>query len=76
MEACHKIRTFYKTLLSGQGLVPFMNHLSHPNDSWKNHSFDYTDLCQQNDVSAVNKLTCYLIQDLNFKMRILRVLGD
>ena len=21
-------------------------------DSWKNHSFDYTDLCQQSDVSA------------------------
>ena len=21
-------------------------------DYWKNHSFDYTDLCQQNDVSA------------------------
>ena len=28
MEACHKIRTFYKMLLSGQGLVPFMN-ISH-----------------------------------------------
>ena len=25
-------------------------------DSWKNHSFDYTDLCQQSDVSASNML--------------------
>ena len=22
-------------------------------DYWKNHSFDYTDFCQQNDVSAL-----------------------
>ena len=28
----------------------FMVQLSH--DSWKNHSFDYIDLCQQSDVSA------------------------
>ena len=28
----------------------FMVQLSH--DCWKNHSFDYTDLCQQSDVSA------------------------
>ena len=27
-------------------------------DYWKNHSFDYTDLCQQSDVSAF--LLCYL----------------
>ena len=28
----------------------FMVQLFH--DYWKNHSFDYTDLCQQSDVSA------------------------
>ena len=32
----------------------FMVQLSHPymTDYWKNHSFDYTDLCQQSNVSA------------------------
>ena len=31
----------------------FMVQLSHfIHDRWKNHSFDYMDLCQQNDVSA------------------------
>ena len=26
-------------------------------DYWKDHSFDYTDLCQQSDVSAFNMLS-------------------
>ena len=29
-----------------------MGQNSSIHDYWKNHSFDYTDLCQQNDVSA------------------------
>jgi hypothetical protein len=31
-------------------------------DYWKNHSFDYIDLCQQNDVYA---FVCCLIKELN-----------
>ena len=35
----------------------FMVQLSHPiNDYWKNHSFDYMDLCQQSNVSAFNTI--------------------
>ena len=30
-------------------------------DYWKNHSFDYMDLCQQTDVSAFNMLSSYVI---------------
>ena len=30
-------------------------------DSWKNHSFDYTDLCQQNDVSSFNTLSMFVL---------------
>ena len=30
----------------------FMVQLSHRHDYWKNFSFDYTNLCQQSDVSA------------------------
>ena len=30
----------------------FMVHLSHPYMTWKNHSFDYMDLCWQSNVSA------------------------
>ena len=30
----------------------FMDHLSHTCDYWKNHSFDYMDLCKHSDVSA------------------------
>ena len=30
----------------------FMVQLSHPRDYWKNHSFDYMDLCGQSYVSA------------------------
>ena len=30
----------------------FMVQLTSVHDSWKNHSFDYTDLCGQSDVSA------------------------
>ena len=28
---------------------------------WKNHSFDYMDLCQQSDISAFNMLSSYVI---------------
>ena len=50
-----------KSLLHHRSLKPsilwcsdfFMVQLSHPvHDYWKNHSFDYMDLCQQSDVSA------------------------
>ena len=30
-------------------------------DYWKNHSFDYMDLCQQSDVSAFNKVSSFVI---------------
>ena len=30
-------------------------------DSWKNPSFAYTDLCQQNDVSSFNTLSMFVI---------------
>ena len=30
-------------------------------DYWKNHSLDYTDLCQQSDVSAFNMLSRFVI---------------
>ena len=30
----------------------FMIQLSHLHDYWKNHSFDYSDLCRQSNVSA------------------------
>ena len=30
----------------------FMVQLTFEHDYWKNHSFDYTDFCQQSDVSA------------------------
>ena len=30
----------------------FMVQLSYPHEYWKNHSFDYMDLCWQSDVSA------------------------
>ena len=30
----------------------FMVQLSYPHEYWKNHSFDYMDLCQQSNVSA------------------------
>ena len=30
-------------------------------DYWKDHSFDYTDLCQQSDVSAFNMLSRLVI---------------
>ena len=33
-------------------LAFFMVQLSHPYIYWKNHSFDYIDLCWQSDVSA------------------------
>ena len=36
-----------------QRLAFFMVQLSQfINDCWKNHSFDYTDLCQQSNISA------------------------
>ena len=30
-------------------------------DYWKNHSFDYTEVCQQSDVSAFNTLSRFVI---------------
>ena len=30
-------------------------------DYWKNHSFDYTDLCWQSDISALNMLCRFVI---------------
>ena len=35
--------------------------LTSVHDYWKNHSFDYTDLCQQSDVSALNMLSRLVI---------------
>ena len=35
--------------------------LTYIHDYWKNHSFDYTDLCQQNNVSAFNALSRFVI---------------
>ena len=29
-------------------------------DSWKNHSFDYMDLCQQSDISVFNTLSRFV----------------
>ena len=34
-------------------------------DYWKNHSFDYTDLCRQSDVSAFNVLSTFVIAFLS-----------
>ena len=36
-----------------------MVQLSHPYMTWKNHSFDYKDLCWQNNVSAF--LICWVL---------------
>ena len=38
-----------------------MVQLTSINDYWKNHSFDYMDLCQQSDVSAFNMLSRFVI---------------
>ena len=35
--------------------------LASVHDYWKNHSFDYMDLCQQNNVSAFNVLSRFVI---------------
>ena len=34
------------------GLAFFIVQLSHPHDYWKNHSFDWMDLCWQSNVSS------------------------
>ena len=34
----------------------FMIQLTSIHSYWKNHSFHYTDLCQQSDVSAWNRM--------------------
>ena len=40
----------------------FMNQFSHPYmTTEKNHSFDYTELCQQSDVSAFYMLSWFLV---------------
>ena len=41
-------------------LMAQLTHLS-IYDYWKNHSFAYTDLCLQNDVSAFNNLSRFVI---------------
>ena len=38
--------------VSSSALTFLMVWLSSVHDYWKNHSFDYTDLCQQSDVSV------------------------
>ena len=38
--------------VSSSALTFLMVRLSSVHDYWKNHSFDYTDLCQQSDVSV------------------------
>ena len=35
--------------------------LTSVHDYWKHHSFDYTDFCQQSDVSAFNTLSSFVI---------------
>ena len=48
--------------------------LTSVSDYWKNHSFDYMDLCQQSDISAFNnfmilKNKCYLwIENLTYRL--------
>ena len=44
-------RTWLRWLSSSSNL-PYGPALTFIHDYWKNHSFDSTDLCQQNDVSA------------------------
>ena len=39
----------------------FMIQLTSIPDSWKNHSFDYTDLCPQSDVLLFNMLSRFAI---------------
>ena len=38
--------------------------LTHAHDYWKNHSFDYMDLCQQSDVSAFNMPSRFVMASL------------
>ena len=40
-------------------------------DYWKNHSFDYTNLCRQSDVSAFNTLSRFVIAFLPRSKRLL-----
>ena len=35
--------------------------LTYIHDYWKNHSFDYLELCQQSDVSAFNTLSRFVL---------------
>ena len=42
-------------------LAFFIVWLSSVHDYWKNHSFDYIDLCQQSNVSAFNTLSSFVI---------------
>ena len=38
--------------------------LTHAHNYWKNHSFDYMDLCQQSDVSAFNMPSRFVMASL------------
>ena len=40
-------------------------------DYWKNRSFDYTDLCQQSDISLFNMLSRFVIAFLSRSKRLL-----
>ena len=44
-----------------QSSVFFMVQLSHLHDHWKNHSFDYTDICQQVMSLLFNTLSRFII---------------
>ena len=45
MSQFESINSFALSFLCGPTLISI-------HDYWKNHSFDYTDLCQQGDISA------------------------
>ena len=42
----------FKSINSSMLSLLYGPNLTSMNDYWKNYSFDYTDLCQQNNVSA------------------------
>ena len=49
-ESCPKAQ--YKSINSLALSFPYGPTLTYVHDYWKNHSFDYTDLCHQSDVFA------------------------
>ena len=42
--------------INSSGLSLYGSILTSIHDHWKNHSFDYTDLCQQSDVSVLHSV--------------------